>query len=86
MRHTVFVLILLGLSCIGFVQSASAQCVVDNKKVFIDPQLVPRRPYMTRDALERVMRRGDLSSSQKQQMRDKYMQQLQPIEMPIAGA
>jgi hypothetical protein len=85
MRHTVSVLILLGLSCGGVIQSASAQCVVDNKRVFIDPRLVPRVQHMSADALRHLMTHPDYNFPEKQRLIDEYMKQFQHIKMPLTG-
>jgi hypothetical protein len=82
-RFVFFTLLAAPALCAG--SSASAQCVVDNKTVFIDPQLVPRPQHMTKKELGRLMMNPEFSFSEKQRIKDEYMQQFQPIQMPSAG-
>jgi hypothetical protein len=76
---------LLATVSIILADTAHAQCVVDNKKVFIDPRLVPQRPKLSREAFVNIMSNPYASPELKAQARQDYMNQFEPIAIPYDG-
>jgi hypothetical protein len=77
--------IVIGAALIaGVSQSASAQCP-PGAQVFIDPRLAPQRPHMSREDFERVMASPWMPDWQKKQYQDLYLNQNQPIQVPLNG-
>jgi hypothetical protein len=86
MRMLIFFLgVTAALIVDGYFQSASAQCVVDGKKVFIDPRLVLPRARWTPQALSEFLANQYVPEWQKKRAMEDYYNQLQPIRIPYAG-
>jgi hypothetical protein len=77
--------IMIGVALIaGVSQSARAQCPA-GAQIFIAPRLVPQRPQIDRDALQRLLASPTMDAAIKQQMYQQYMTQYQPVEVPFHG-
>lgn len=54
-------------------------------KIYINPALVPKRPQMNPGQVRGILADPTISESAKLQLRQEYMQQNQPIEVPVTG-
>ena len=69
----------------ALVQSAVAQCAVDNKTVFIDPRLVPPPSRYTIDDMRNMAANQFIDPRLRDAAMQMYMRQFSPIEMPYSG-
>src|SRR5437660_1482988 len=65
----------------GFFYSAHAQCAASDK-IYIDPRLVPKRPNISPEAMQRILANPYADKETKQLLFQQYMQRGQPIEVP----
>lgn len=54
-------------------------------KIYIDPSLVPKRPQMNPGQVRGILADPTISEQAKLQLRQEYMTQNQPIEVPVTG-
>jgi hypothetical protein len=76
------VLVLLnGMIAEGFFYSAHAQCAATDK-IYIDPRLVPERPNISPEAMQRILASDYIEPRIKERMWQQYRQKGQPIVVP----
>jgi hypothetical protein len=79
-------IIVAAVSIAGFLsitqgQASAVECPADSQ-IYVNPNLAPQRPIVTRQQLEMTMANPYASDVQKKNVSDFYYNQNQPIQLP----
>jgi hypothetical protein len=70
-----------GLLSVTLGQASAVECPAGTQ-IYVNPNLVPQRPMVTREQFEKIMASPYASVVQKKNVTDFYYNQNQPIQLP----